>query len=192
MKWQKQWRTNMIYFIGGAPRVGKSILCQQVASKMKIGWISTDLLMEVLRAQNASGIKSAWNATQEAIVAKAEWFFPYLERFVWGVNSMADSYVIEGVDFLPAQVQRLSSQYPIRSVFLGCRQMTLEKFDQFPGRSPGYSFLPDEIRRQIAEDVPQWSAFIQQEADHFGYRYVDMANDFDEALAKAETILTTG
>jgi 2-phosphoglycerate kinase len=48
----------MIYLIGGAPRVGKSVLCQQVAAKLKIGWISTDLLMEVLRAKNAEGIKT--------------------------------------------------------------------------------------------------------------------------------------
>lgn len=181
----------MIYFIGGAPRAGKSILCQQVASKMKIGWISTDLLMAVLRVKNVEGIKSEWNAAPEAIVANAEWFFPYLERFVWGVSSLADRYVIEGVDFLPAQVQRLSSQYPIRTIFLGCQQMTLEKFDQFPGRSIGYRMLPEEIRRQIVEDVPRWSAFIQQEAEHFGYPYIDMASDFVECLAEAETILTT-
>lgn len=182
----------MIYLIGGAPRVGKSVLCQRAAAKMKIGWISTDLLMEVLRVQNAIGIKSVWDARQEAIAANAEWFFPYLERFVWGVSYMADSYVIEGVDFLPAQLQRLSTQYPIQSVFLGCRQMTLEKLDQFPGRSPGYSLLPEETRRQIVEDVPRWSAFIQQEAEHFGYRYIDMASDFAQGLAAAENVLTTG
>jgi 2-phosphoglycerate kinase len=34
----------MIYLIGGAPRVGKSTLCQQVSAKLGIGWISTDLL----------------------------------------------------------------------------------------------------------------------------------------------------
>jgi hypothetical protein len=100
---------DMIYFIGGAPRVGKSSLCQRVASKMKIGWISTDLLMEVLRVNLTNGTKSAWDATPEAIAANAEWFFPYLDRFVWGFNAMADGYVIEGVDFLPSQIQRLSS-----------------------------------------------------------------------------------
>jgi hypothetical protein len=159
----------MIYLIGGAPRVGKSILCQQFAAKLNVGWISTDLLMEVLRVKNDKGSKATWNATPEAITARAEWFFPCLERFIWGVSSMAESYVIEGVDFLPAQVDHLSSQYPIRSIFLGCSQMTLEAFDRFPGHSPGYSMLPEESRRQIVQDVPRWSAFIQQEAEHFGY-----------------------
>lgn len=73
----------MIYLIGGAPRVGKSILCQQLAAKLRIGWISTDLLVGVLQVKNEEGIKTEWNATPEAIRDAAEWFFPYLERFVW-------------------------------------------------------------------------------------------------------------
>jgi hypothetical protein len=80
----------LIYFIGGAPRAGKSILGQQIAAKLRVGWISTDLLLELLRLKNDEGIKRAWDATPEAIAASAEWFFPYLERFVWGVGSLAE------------------------------------------------------------------------------------------------------
>src|SRR5688500_4911515 len=104
----------MIYLIGGAPRAGKSILRQQVSSRLKIGWISTDLLMELLRLKNEEGVKREWNATPEAITAAAEWFFPYLERFSWGVSSLSEPYVIEGVDFLPAQVVQLSGKYKLR------------------------------------------------------------------------------
>ena len=67
----------MIYLIGGAPRTGKSILGQRFAAKLKIGWISTDLLMELLRVQGDEGVKTEWNATPEAIASNAEWFFPY-------------------------------------------------------------------------------------------------------------------
>ena len=144
----------MIYLVGGAPRAGKSILGQQVAANLKIGWISTDLLVELLRVKNDESVNVKWNATPEAITAKAERFFPYLERFLWGVTSHAENYVIEGVDFLPAQVKQLSAQYKIRTIFLGCSRMTLENLDQFPGRSLGYSRLPEELRRQIARDVP--------------------------------------
>jgi hypothetical protein len=181
----------MIYLIGGAPRAGKSILGQRLCTTLKVGWVSTDLLMELLRVANAAGRKMKWDAAPEAITANAEWFFPYLERFVWGVSSLADHYVIEGVDFLPAQVAQLSTQYPIRAVFLGCSRLTLEGFNQFSGRS-GYGSLPEALRRQIVEDVPRWSAFIRQEADRFGYAYVDMVSDFPQRLAEAEMVLTTG
>jgi hypothetical protein len=148
--------------------------------------------MELLRVANAAGRKMKWDAVPEAITANAEWFFPYLERFVWGVSSLAGHYVIEGVDFLPAQVAQLSARYPIRAVFLGCSRLTLEGLTQFPGRSPGYGSLPEAQRRQIVEDVPRWSAFIRQEADRFGYTYVDMVGDFPQRLAEAEMVLTTG
>jgi hypothetical protein len=180
----------MIYLIGGAPRAGKSILAEQVAANLRAGWISTDVLMELLRVKNAEGIKKEWNAAPEAIPSNAQWFFPYLERFVWSVSSQADNYVIEGVDFLPAQVKQLSVVYPIRAIFLGCSQMSVEKLAQFPGRSPGYGGLPEAMRRQIAQDVPLWSEFIRQEAEYSAYPYVDMADDFEQRLREAKVILT--
>jgi 2-phosphoglycerate kinase len=182
----------MIYLVGGAPRAGKSILGQQLAATLKIGWISTDLLQEVLRVNNHDGTEAAWTAAPEAIVAAAEKFFPCLERFVWGVSSMAESYVIEGVNVLPVQVRQLSMQYRVRSVFLGCSEMTLERFDRFPGRSRGYASLPEEMRRQIVDDVPLWSKFIQQEAKQFGYPYIDMSNDFPSRLHEGEAVLIVG
>jgi hypothetical protein len=181
----------MIYLVGGAPRAGKSILGQQVAANLKIGWISTDLLLTILGMTNVEGIKTEWNAAPEAITANAEWFFPYLERFVWGASSLAENYLIEGVDFLPAQVKQLSAQYQLQTVFLGCSKMTLEHFDQFSGRSRGYGGLPEELRRQFAKDVPLWSAFIQQECESFGDAYIDTVNDFSQRLSQAEAILTT-
>ena len=181
----------MIYLVGGAPRAGKSILGQRISAKLNVGWVSTDVLMQLLRVKHEPGIKVEWNAAPAAITANAEWFFPYLERFIWGVSSLADNYVIEGVDFLPAQVVQLSLQYQIRAVFLGCSSMTLERLNQFPGRSRGYSRLPEAVRRQIVQDVPLWSDFIRQEAERFGYPYVDMVSHFPERLREAEAVLTT-
>ena len=181
----------MIYLVGGAPRVGKTILAQRLSRTLQVGWIATDVLMELLRGGNPVGIKMEWNATPAAITTNAAWFFPYLERFIWGITSLADQYVIEGVDFLPAQVAQLATQYPIRAVFLGCSRMTLEHFDRFPGRSRGYGSLPEARRRQIVQDVPRWSAFLRQEAERWGYAYVDMVGDFPQRLLEAELVLTT-
>lgn len=182
----------MIYMVGGSPRAGKSILAQRAAPNLRIGWISTDLLEDLLRLRNTTDIKVEWNAAPEAIAASAEAFFPYLERFVWGISTTAESYLIDGVDFLPAQVVRLATQYPVRAVFLGCSQMTLERFDRYPGRSPGYAYIPEVMRRQIVHDVPLWSAFIQQEAGRFGYPYIDTSDDFPARLDEAAAVLIAG
>ena len=180
----------MFYFIGGAPRVGKTILCQRISAELQIGWVSTDLLYDLLRFKNVPGVKTEWDAAPEAITAAAEWYFASLERFIWGVSSMAESYAIEGVDFLPAQVAQLAARYPLRCVFLGCLHMTLQQFDQFPGRSRGYANLPEAMRRQIVRDVPLWSEFIRQEAGRFSYPYIDMAGDFAARLNEAGALLT--
>ena len=182
----------MIYLIGGAPRAGKTILAQRLSSKLHVGWISTDLLLTLLSMTNVEGIKTEWNAAPEAVTASAEWFFPYLERFIWGINSMAEQYIIEGVDFLPAQVAQLSTQYQLRAVFLGSSSMTLERLDQFPGHSAGYGFLPEAMRRQIAQDVPLMSEFFREQAERSGYPYIDMVSDFPQRLHEAEAVLTPG
>ena len=61
----------MIYLIGGAPRVGKTILSQQISTKLHIGWISTDLLMTLLSLTNVEGIKTKWDAAPTALVTNA-------------------------------------------------------------------------------------------------------------------------
>jgi 2-phosphoglycerate kinase len=179
----------MLYLIGGAPRSGKSILGQRIAAKLNISWISTDLLIELLRVKDEVGVKGSWDATSEHIRDNADWFFPYLERFAWGVYSQAGSYVIEGVDFLPAHVAQLSNHYQIRSVFLGCSKMTLERLDQFPGKSHGYVNLPEDFRIQVVQDIPLWSDFIRQETKRFGFRYIDIAEGFSSQLAESENHL---
>ena len=70
--------------------------------------------------------------------------------------------------------------------------MTIERLDQFPGRSRGYASLPEEERRQIVQDVPLWSEFDRQEAERFGYPYVDMIGDFPSSLNEANAVLTLG
>ena len=180
----------MIYLVGGAPRAGKSVLAQRVSAKLRIGWISTDVLRELLALRDAERTKAEWNATPEMIAGKAEKFYPYLERFVWGISSLADNYLIEGVELLPSQVMTLSAQYQVRSVFLGCSEMTMERFDRFPGRSRGYAALPDMMRRQIVHDVPLWSEFIHRQAEQFGYPYIDMACDFPARVEEANAMLT--
>lgn len=139
--------------------------------------IATDVLNDLLRVKNAEATKTAWNAAPTAITANRSKLLS-LSGAVYLGSQSADSYVIDGVDLLPTQVAELEVQYQIRALFLGCSQMTLDRFDRFPGRSQGYASLPEDLRRQIVQDVPRWSAFIAQEASRFGYPYIDMSDDF--------------
>jgi hypothetical protein len=178
----------MIYLVGGAPRTGKSVLGQKVAAHLNIGWVATDVLRSMLKAEG----DGSWDATPGAITQSAEWFFPHLQRFVCGMSSLADDYLIEGVHFLPSHAAALAKDFALRSVFLGCSTLTLERFDKFPGRSRGYAALPLEFRQQIVRDVPTWSAFVAERAKLAGCHYLDMVGGFAERLAEAELVLTQG
>ncbi len=68
--------------------------------------------------------------------------------------------------------------------------MTLDQFDQFPGHSRGYANLPEEVRRQFAQDIPLWSAFVQREAERLGVPYFDISDDFPVRLREAAAVLT--
>ena len=68
--------------------------------------------------------------------------------------------------------------------------MTLERFDRFPGRSPGDGGLSEETRRLFAQDIARWGAFIRQEAERFGCPYIDMSDDFASRLREAYAVLT--
>ena len=71
----------------------------------------------------------------------AEWFFPYLEKFVWGVSTLAEDYLIEGVSFLPTQVVKLLSiNIKFARFFWDAQQMTLENLDQFLAARVGMDF----------------------------------------------------
>lgn len=172
----------MIYLVGGAPRAGKSILGQRVAQRLSVGWVATDVLRTLVQGEG----EARWDASPEAIAHTADWFFPHLEKFVGGIGSLADSYLIEGVHFLPRHVLALGQRCAVRAVFIGSSQLTLQRFEEFPGRSPGYASLPADFKRQIVRDVPRWSDFISREAAAAGCPYVDTSGDFAAQLALAE------
>jgi hypothetical protein len=178
----------MVTLVGGAPRTGKTMLSQQVAAQQRTNWISTDLLKDILRVKTTLVPHIEWNAP-ETITSTAEWFFPYLERFVWGASSMADHYIIEGVDFLPVQAAQLAAQFEIRAVFLGRSSLTLAELDQFTGRSRGYAALAEDVKRQITRHVPMHSEIVRQEAKRYLFPYFDMSGDFSTCLHEAETAL---
>jgi hypothetical protein len=67
--------------------------------------------------------------------------------------------------------------------------MTLDRFDRFPGLSRGYAVLPEALRRKFVRDIPRWNDYVRQEAEVYGFPYVDMIGDFPSRLDEAESML---
>ena len=178
----------MIHLIGGAPRVGKTLLAERVARKLGAGWISTDVLRTTIQVGVPDLTHIDWGDVS-GIARHAERFFPYLERFTWGVASLRSPYVIEGVDFLPEQAADLAKRYAVRSVFLGNSMMTATLLGTQLGRQPWLAGTPPEQLRSMAIHVVDHTKLIERECARLGLAFVDLADDFDRRSREAAAIL---
>jgi hypothetical protein len=178
----------LIHLIGGAPRVGKTLLAERVARDLGAGWISTDVLTTVIRVGVPDLTHIDWGDT-DGIPAHAERFFPYLERLTWGIASLAAPYVIEGVDFLPAQAAELQTRFAIRSVFLGNTRMTATRLGTHLGRQPWLAGTSPEQLRSMAGHIVDHTALIDRECARLGLAFIDMAGDFDQRSLEAAAVL---
>jgi len=181
----------LIHLIGGPPRVGKTLLAERVARGIGASWISTDIIRSVIEVGQPGLTHIVWGETA-GIQAHAASFFPYLDRLLWGVDSLRGPYVIEGVDFLPEQAVRLAEHYPVRSVFLGHSAMTGSILRDHFGRQPWLAGTAPEQLRLMAEHIVGHTELVKQECIRLGVAFVDIAGDFDRKLAEAETRLLTG
>jgi len=159
-----------------------------VARDLGAGWISTDVLATVIRVGVPDLTHIEWG-DPGGIPTHAERFFPYLDRLVWGVASLAAPYVIEGVDFLPTQAAELQRKFAIRSVFLGNTQMTDAVLGTHFGRQPWLAGTSPEQLRSMATHIVSHTALIQRECARLGIAFVDMAGDFEQRSLEAAALL---
>ena len=93
-------------------REGKTTLSQQVARRLGIGWISTDVVYELLRLTNVEGIKREWNGAPSAVVQNAEWFFPYLRGSSLGDELNGRSLCDRGGRFFARARSEIGNGFP--------------------------------------------------------------------------------
>lgn len=128
----------------------------------------------------------------EGIEKHARSFFPYLERFVWGIASLRSPYVIEGADFLPTQAMQLAEAYRLRAAFLGNSGMTGRLLRTHLGRQPWLAGTTDEMFERMADHVVGHTALVERECSRLGVPFFDLAGDFDRLLLDAAARLQYG
>jgi hypothetical protein len=178
----------VIHVIGGAPRVGKTLVAERVARDIGASWISTDVLRTTIEVGVPDLSHIEWGDVA-GVPRHAERFFPFIERFVWGVSSLKAAYVIEGVDFMPEQIVRLGKKFAVRSVFIGNSEMTAELLETHLGRQPWLAGTSTEQFQLMASHIVQHTALVQKECARLGLPFVDMAGDFSERSRQAAALL---
>ncbi|MBP9747683.1 hypothetical protein KBD13_01975 [Patescibacteria group bacterium] len=203
----------MIYLIGGAPRVGKSIIANKVTEAMNATLVSTDdLCSEVTKVLSPeekkrrfplpgfSGTASENTLTPEERVElqciSASSLVPALDTVIASALSEHRDLVIEGVHLLPEYVSRLHTQYGaenVRVLFLGLSDVEsiVEGIVQNTSPSNWMRNSDKEVIRQVAGFVAAFSVHIQKKAEAAGFPYQERTADFESDVRRFSEYLLT-
>ena len=202
----------MIWFIGGPPRVGKSVIAQAVAGKRGVGSVATDSLGAALEAvlspDSDPGIfvVSRFNEMPEAdqirLMAesperrieyqieesKAVWqpVVPFVRR----EQQEGRSLVVEGVAVLPELVARLGGANS-RSVFLGnqglshnesIKRAAIER-EHLGGICLNWGCIPTKALLRTSEIY-----HLMRNAGEFGLTVSEVGFDFAKVIERSRTV----
>jgi len=188
----------MIFLLGGAPRVGKSIISSEIRQKYAVSVVSTDTPGAVL--ENALSPE----ATPDLFVFSRFNEMPVADRVKLMVNDPAEliDYVrresrvvwkavetfirreedegrdalIEGVAVLPELVNQLED-IPHRVVFIGNQgnkhKENIKKYAE-ENEHDWMRGVSDQYVCAFAMFVERMSAFIEQETKKYGFEYIEM------------------
>jgi 2-phosphoglycerate kinase len=188
----------MIFLLGGPPRVGKSIISNEIRQKHAVSVVSTDTLGAVL--ENVLSPESAPDlfvfdkfnkmpmAERVKLITKnpaelidyvrkeSHVVWKAVDAFIRRENDEGRDALIEGVAVLPELVSRLEN-IPHRVVFIGNQgenhKENIKKSAEVNERD-WMRDVSDQYISAFAMFVKRMSAYIEQEAKKYGFEYIEM------------------
>jgi len=191
----------MVFLLGGAPRVGKSVISCGIRKKHGVSVVSTDTLAAVLEHVLSPEsvpdlfVFARFNKMHvadrvELMVNDPAELIDYVRResrVVWRavgafIRREADEgrdLLVEGVAVLPELVSLLED-IPHRIVFIGNQgdkhKENIKKFAE-ENEHDWMRGASDEYVGAFAMFVQRMSAYIEQEAEKCGFKYIEMAEE---------------
>jgi predicted kinase len=178
----------ILYLVGGAPRVGKSVLAQRLLETEGIPWLPTDVVRTVLRRV----LPELDAADQDPVDAArlAEVMYPHIEQVAEVCAEEAERFLIEGFELSPWYRGRLQAALEgttVRACFLGHSTFSTDDLASYCGPKPQHE--GDASRAELTE-AAAWirhrSHQLREECREEGLPYVDVgAVGFEAALRQA-------
>jgi len=198
----------MIYFLGGPPRVGKSIISARIRQKHALSVVSADslgvALHNVLSPEEAPDlyvfdkyremplaerIKLITNNPAELIdyvKRESRVVWRAVEAYAGRESDEGREALIEGVNVLPESVSRLQ-KIRHRAVFIGNQggnhKENMKRFAD-ENENDWIRDLGNEYISAFALFVKQMSVYIERESKKYGFEYIEMENESFENSAE--------
>lgn len=201
----------MIYLIGGAPRVGKSIISKSIAETKGIQPISTDDLesrasitfseeqrRELFPLPGFSGdpLENTLtpNERVQLQIISSKSLKAEIENAINEAISTRRDLVIEGIHLLPETVRDLIDHHgkdQIVASFVGSVDVDRIMSGMEKNTNPN-DWLKDAneiVRKQVAEFVAAFSKYVQEESQRKGFSYLERTDAFESDVRRLTEIL---
>ncbi len=193
-----------LYFVGGAPRCGKSILLNNLVSTEGLESLSTDRLRHAVQSMVNEQDEPALFANASPRGASAErvdrqnqeslvvWraVLGYVEHYLQYSNT---KLLVEGVAVLPAEVRTFESIHgPVRAIFVGNQDPEQAQHLMRYAQEHAHDWLREWSEQRVAKFVEfrvAMSSWLENEASIHDYPYIEMSGDFDAQCNKAKSAL---
>lgn len=210
----------MFYFIGGAPRCGKTILAGRLSKKLGIPWISADTLESIvssyvseqdydaffpkskMRRETGGGNDLMYErySTEQitgAYILQASSTWKALETFVACESLYGHDYIFEGHQIHPEFFEKLRKKFPdtpFKAVFLGRsdNDTVVRSATEHAGSSDWFTqkTIDVAVYPKIADMITSYSDYFEKEATKYTLPYFSMDTDFLEQVATIEKFIT--
>ena len=207
----------MIYLIGGPPKCGKTTLAKILSKSLGIPWVSTDTLQCVIKPYmnkedfskkfptsyqrgKDNDEKYSKFSSREIIAAyqqQAKTVYEAVDMFTICELTDGNDFIIEGYHIEPELVAELNLKYPekIKSIFLVKSDKHKFVCDIKKSTTPNDWIIArtnkDETYQKIANMICEYGNFFEKESEKYGFKVLNMDNDFDNQIKEASNYLTT-
>jgi len=188
----------MIYLLGGSPRVGKSIISNEIRQKYAVSVVSTDTLGAVLEnvlspeaapdlyvfgkfnekpmAERVKLMMKDPAELIETVRVESHVVWKAVEAFIRRENDEGRDALIEGVAVLPELMGQLED-IPHRVVFIGNQGENHKENIKKSAEENEHDWMRDVSDQYIGAFVmfvKRMSAYIEQQAQKYGFEYIEM------------------
>lgn len=153
-----------------------------------MGWLSMDIVRSVARSVSPELARVDVGVGSDPRV-EAEAMRSTFELVTRMSSRLADSYLLEGVGFMPNAVAGLPNSIDRRACFVGMSSVTLEDIDTHAGLNDWHRGLPEDDAARLSEWIVDWSQLIERDCQELGMPYVDLAGDWSAGAARVAAIL---
>ncbi len=200
---------NRTYFIGGAPRIGKTILSLELAKKVGGHFVSTDSIRNAAKKACSNNDSDLFILNKTEHIPEEEWLkdhnespekvieyqnresialWPSLVSFCNSFCEDSAIHVVEGVALLPSLVYKMKDK-PDHIFYVG---NTSDKHEQsmleFAKNNPQWDWMSasgynDEKIKAMGNFVKEMSFYFKNEAEKYGFPYYEIDDDnFEESI----------